>query len=62
MKTYKVSETVNFSKKIEANSKEEAMGIFMESIHDIVFGEDCKGFRDCGGVDMSYGLKIDLPD
>ena len=53
MRTFKVSETVNFSKKIEANSKEEAMTMFVGSMDDIVeFGEDLIEFRDvsCGAT------------
>ena len=50
MRIFKVSETVNFIKEIEANNKEEAINIFISLMNDLVFGEDCKEFKDisCG--------------
>lgn len=53
LKKYTVSETVTFTKIIEANSKDEATNMFIESMNDLVFGEACMGFRD-----ISEGVKI----
>mgnify|MGYP003627832104 CR=1 FL=1 len=53
-KTYNVSETVTFTKRIEATSKEGAMNTFIEDMHDLVFGDSAEGFED-----ISEGVKIE---
>lgn len=53
MKTFKVSETVTFTKVIKANNEDKATKIFISSMHNLVFGKDCKEFKD-----VSNGLTI----